>query len=92
MSVFAIVLLVAAAGLLVAMEWPRLTRALHLDRGGGTRPARRTSRRVPGISRARGRPQTQLRLVESDDDQDEFARSVERDLAELPTIDERDRR
>ena len=29
---------------------------------------------------------------DDDDESDEFARSVERDLANLPTIDERDRR
>jgi len=33
-----------------------------------------------------------LRVVPDDDESDEFARSVERDLANLPTIDERDRR
>jgi hypothetical protein len=31
-------------------------------------------------------------VVTDDDESDEFARSVERDLANLPTIDERDRR
>jgi hypothetical protein len=42
--------------------------------------------------RPRGRRRrTHLRVV-PDDESDEFARSVERDLANLPTIDERDRR
>jgi hypothetical protein len=91
--VFAIVLLVAAAGLLVAMEWPRVRRVLRLDRGPHRRSARVGSRRAGAPRRSPGRTRAQLRLVESgEDDQDEFARSVERDLAELPTIDERDRR
>jgi hypothetical protein len=46
----------------------------------GSRPARRQKRRG------------HLRVVPDDDESDEFARSVERDLANLPTIDERDRR
>ena len=40
---------------------------------------------------ARKRP-SHLRAVPDDEESDEFARSVERDLANLPTIDERDRR
>lgn len=40
---------------------------------------------------ARGRKRSHLRVVQNDES-DEFARSVERDLANLPTIDERDRR
>ena len=74
-SLVAVVLLVAAVVLLVAAEWPRI---------GGRR-------RVPLPARAartrRGR-KPQLRVVRSDSD--DFARSVERDLASLPTIDERD--
>ena len=38
------------------------------------------------------RKRPNLRVVSDDDESDEFARSVERDLANLPTIDERDRR
>ena len=38
------------------------------------------------------RKRPNLRVVPDDDESDEFARSVERDLANLPTIDERDRR
>ena len=48
--------------------------------------------RVAG-SRAGGPPRrrrkSHLRVVEPDDS-DEFARAVERDLAKLPTIDDRD--
>jgi hypothetical protein len=47
-------------------------------------------RKVPWPRRGRRR-RPQLRVVR-DDETDEFARSVERDLANLPTIDERDRR
>jgi hypothetical protein len=53
------------------------------------RLARRT-----GIARSpRRRPKRRghLRVVD-DDESDEFARSVERDLANLPTTNERDRR
>jgi hypothetical protein len=49
---------------------------------GRSLPARRPRRR---------RRQPHLRVVR-DEESDEFARSVERDLANLPTIDERDRR
>jgi len=40
---------------------------------------------------ARRHKKRHLRVVPTDES-DEFARSVERDLANLPTIDERDRR
>ena len=46
--------------------------------------------RLPALPQ-RKRRRTHLRVV-PDDESDEFARSVERDLANLPTIDERDRR
>ena len=49
----------------------------------------RVARRRPKRS-MRKRPN--LRVVPDDDESDEFARSVERDLANLTTIDERDRR
>ena len=39
----------------------------------------------PGVPRRRRK--SHLRVVESQDDSDEFARAVERDLAKLPTID-----
>jgi hypothetical protein len=76
-SIVGIALLVAAVVLLGAMEWPRLVGRRNLP---GTKAARR--------HRKRGH----LRVVPDDDESDEFARSVERDLANLPTIDERDRR
>ena len=77
MGVIALVLLAAAAALLVATEWPRVGARVGLD-------ARRR--------RERERRKSKLRVVplERDEDSDEFARSVERDLANLPTIDEKD--
>jgi hypothetical protein len=69
--------LLAVAVLLVAgAEWPRLE-----ERFGGD------SRR----RRQRARRKASLRVVR-DDEADEFAASVERDLANLPTIDDRERR
>jgi hypothetical protein len=74
-SIVGVILLVAAVVLLAAVEWPRLAPRLHLAGRVPQRPHRRS----------RGH----LRVVADDDDPDEFARSVERDLASLPTIDER---
>jgi len=75
-SPVAIALLVSALALLAAAEWPRLARRTGVTRPVRKRPARRSH----------------LRVVENDDESDEFARSVERDLANLPTIDDHDRR
>jgi hypothetical protein len=74
-SLVAVVLLVAAVVLLVAAEWPRIA------------GRRRTTLPLRPQRAKRGR-KPQLRVVKSDSD--DFARSVERDLASLPTIDERD--
>jgi hypothetical protein len=41
-------------------------------------------------NRDRARRRSRLRVVEQTPDHDEFARSVERDLAALPTIDDHD--
>ena len=41
-------------------------------------------------SRARARRRSRLHVVEQTPDHDEFARSVERDLAALPTIEDHD--
>jgi cytochrome c-type biogenesis protein CcmH/NrfG len=71
-----IVLLACAVAVLGAAEWPRLTARLGWER-------RRT--------RARERQKAQLRLLPTEDDSDEFAASVERDLAQLPTTNDRDR-
>jgi hypothetical protein len=80
MSLIALVLLLAAIALVVATEWPRLA-----ERGGF---AGKTMPRRGGNSMRR---KGHLRVVRNEPD-DDFARSVERDLAALPTIDERDRK
>ena len=71
-----IVLLACAVAVLGAAEWPRLTARFGWER-----------RR----KRARERQKAQLRLLPTEDDSDEFAASVERDLAQLPTTNDRDR-
>jgi hypothetical protein len=71
-----IALLAVAVVLVAGAEWPRLG-----DRFG-VEPRRR---------RQRARRKASLRVVR-DDEADEFAASVERDLANLPTIDDRERR
>ena len=75
MSPIAIVLLVAAVALVGAAEWGRIARGRKFDLRG---------------DRSRKRRKSNLRVVEPSSDTEEFARSVERDLAALPTIDEHD--
>jgi hypothetical protein len=70
------VLLAAAVLVLIGAEWPRL----------GPR-----TRAFHPRERKRARRKRQLTLVRSSDE-DDFAASVERDLSQLPTIEERDRR
>ena len=73
------VLLAGAVAVLLAAEWPRVAARLGLDE------------RAPGrVPRGPRRRASHLRVVE-DDESDEFAASVQRDLESLPTIDERDR-
>jgi hypothetical protein len=76
-----IILLACAVAALAAAEWPRLTARL----GWEGRRAR---------SRRRQKAQFKLLRAERDDsdlDSDEFAASVQRDLAQLPTTSDRDR-
>jgi hypothetical protein len=68
-------LLACAVAVLVAAEWPRLSPRFGLE---GRR------------RRARERRKSNLRVLRPEDD-DDFAASVERDLAQLPTTKERDR-
>ena len=70
-------LLALAVAILIAAEWPRLAGRTGLS---GTR------------FRPRARRTSHLRVLEpeNDPDSDEFAASVERDLAQLPTTKERD--
>jgi hypothetical protein len=74
-----IALLALAVAVVVGAEWPRFEARLGSD-------ARRR--------RERARRKTSLRVVsgDADSDADDFAASVERDLARLPTIEETDRR
>ena len=76
MSWLYIALLAVAVVLVAGAEWPRLEERFGAD----------TRRR-----RQRARRKASLRVVR-DDEADEFAASVERDLANLPTIDDRERR
>jgi hypothetical protein len=83
MSPLGIALLAAAAVLVVAVEWPRIA---HRTPGmrRGVEFGRSAKRRRPTRTRSRAK----LEVVKPESE--EFARSVERDLAALPTIDEHD--
>jgi hypothetical protein len=72
-----LVVLVLAAALVAAVEWPRVGRRFGAE-------ARR--------ERERARRKKTLRVVTPEDESDEFVRSVQRDLDALPTIEERDRK
>jgi hypothetical protein len=80
-SWLSIALLACAVLAAIGAEWPRLARNFGFE-------ARRR--------RERDRRKSQLKLLRTDeeelDESDEFAASVQRDLSQLPTIDEGDRR
>ncbi len=76
MSWLYLALLAAAVALVAGAEWPRLE-----ERFGGESRRRR--------ERARRKAKSHLHVVSADDEAGEFAASVERDLANLPTIDDR---
>jgi hypothetical protein len=71
-----IALLAVAVVLVAGAEWPRLDERFGVD-----------SRR----RRQRAKRKERLRVVR-DDEADEFAASVERDLANLPTTEDHERR
>ena len=76
MSWLLLALLALAVAVLIGAEWPRLASRFGLE-------ARK--------SRERARRKASLRLVQGDEtssEQEKFAASVERDLAQLPTLDE----
>ena len=78
MSWLYIALLAVAVVLVAGAEWPRLEERLGVD-----------SRR----QRQRAKRKQKFRIVrDGDEEADEFAASVQRDLANLPTIDDRERR
>ena len=81
MSWVYIALLALAVAVVVGAEWPRLESRIGARVGADARRKR---------DRAKRRTKTPLRIVP--DDADEFAASVERDLANLPTIEDADRR
>jgi hypothetical protein len=74
-----VALLAGAVAVLIGAEWSRLMSRFGVD-------ARRR--------RDRARRKASLRVVNgtNETETEEFARSVERDLANLPTIEEKDRR
>jgi hypothetical protein len=74
-GIFAIVLIVCAVLLIAGAEWPRLS-----QRFGGD--ARR--------KRDRRRRKERLTVVSGEPERDDFAESVQRDLENLPVIEERD--
>jgi hypothetical protein len=76
MGVVAFVLLACALVLLAGVEWPRISAKVGRDARAGRRRARRKE---------------SLTLIEgdADPDNDDFAASVERDLANLPVYEER---
>jgi hypothetical protein len=73
----AIGLLVAAVLVVVAAEWPRVS-----ERIGADAWARRSKRRR----------KEKLTLIRGDEAEDDFVKSVERDLADLPVLDEHEDR
>jgi hypothetical protein len=75
-----IALLAAAVAVVVAAEWPRL--GTHVEERADARKQRQREKR-----------KASFRVVEDpENDAEDFAASVERDLASLPTIEDRDRR
>lgn len=78
MSWVFVALLACAVAILVAAEWPRLEHRFGVD-----------GRRM----RDRERRKSNLRLLRPErTESDDFAASVERDLSQLPTIDDEQRR
>jgi hypothetical protein len=73
-----IVLLALAVAVVIGAEWQRLGGTALTLVGADARRARERNKR-----------KASLKLIRSDEE--EFEESVQRDLAELPTIEERDR-
>jgi hypothetical protein len=72
-----VTLLACAVLAVLGAEWPRLSERVGLDAYRKRKRAKRKS---------------QLKLLRTDSDSDDFAASVERDLEQLPTIEDFDRR
>jgi hypothetical protein len=73
----AIGLLVAAVLVVVAAEWPRVSERIGAD---------------AWARRSRRRRKEKLTLIRGDEAEDDFVKSVERDLADLPVLDEHEDR
>jgi hypothetical protein len=73
----AIGLLVAAVLVVIGAEWPRLSERIGTD---------------AWAARSRRRRKEKLTLIPGEDADDEFVKSVERDLADLPVLDEHEDR
>jgi hypothetical protein len=73
----AIGLLVAAVLVVIGAEWPRLSERIGAD---------------AWAQRSRRRRKEKLTLIRGDEEDDEFVKSVERDLADLPVLDEHEDR
>ena len=82
MSWVFVALLACAVAILVAAEWPRLEHRFGVD----GRRIRERERRKANLRLLR--PERTAERTESED----FAASVERDLSQLPTIDDEQRR
>ena len=70
-------LLVATVLVVVGAEWPRLSARLGADAWASWRRRRRKEKLV---------------LIQGEEGEDDFVRSVERDLADLPVLDEHEDR
>ncbi len=79
MSWLYIALLALAIAVVIGAEWPRIGTRVETRVGADARRRRERAKR-----------KASLRVVR--DDADDFAASVERDLAQLPTIDETEHR
>ena len=73
----AIGLLVAAVLVVIGAEWPRLSERIGAD---------------AWAARSRKRRKEKLTLIEGEVEEDDFVKSVERDLADLPVLDEHEDR
>jgi hypothetical protein len=73
----AIGLLVAAVLVVIGSEWPRLSERIGAD---------------AWAARSRKRRKEKLTLIQGEEEDDDFVKSVERDLADLPVLDEHEDR
>jgi hypothetical protein len=73
----AIGLLVAAVLVVIGAEWSRLSERIGAD---------------AWAARSRKRRKEKLTLIQGEEEDDDFVKSVERDLADLPVLDEHEDR